>query len=118
MTGLTEQDQAELEALTDEIMTIVTGYPGGALRDSILALLTRRVTEAGRAYEKQLAAEEQHHVPGWQEPPHHIGYCYPEYCGRYRGQRRDAALPGRMGTGLVNKDDEETLNFADESDYL
>lgn len=90
MSALSAEDQAELEALTDEIMTIVAGHPGGALRASVLDLLTRRVTEAGRAYEAQLAAEEQHHVPGWAEPPHRISDCYPEYCGRYRGQRRDS----------------------------
>jgi hypothetical protein len=112
---LTSQDHADLAALTDEIMTIVTGHPGGALRDSVLALLTRRVTEAGRAYDAQLAADETHSTD--QTAKHHISDCSHNYCGRYAGQRRDTPLPGRMGTGLVNNDDTETLNFADESDY-
>jgi len=112
----TEQDHAEIAALTGEIMHLVDNCTSTAdLQQSITDLLTRHITEADRAYEQQLAAERTHSTDATAK--HDISDCSPGYCGRYAGQRRDTP-PGRMGTGLVNNDDEETLNYADESDYL
>jgi hypothetical protein len=113
---LTSQDQAAIAALTRDIMDLVDNRTStDGLRQSITGLLTRRIAEASRAYDAQQAAEETHSTD--RTAKHHISDCAPGYCGRHPGQRRDTPLPGRMGTGLVNNDDTETLNFADESDY-
>lgn len=120
MTGLTGQDHAEIDALTGEIMHLVDNCTTTAdLQQSIKDLLTRRVAEAARAYDAQLAAEQVH--PGAVLPsgasfgPHPISDCRIDRCGRHPGQRRDTPA-GRTGCGTVNDDDEETLAFADESD--
>jgi hypothetical protein len=87
MPALDETDHAAIKALTGEIMHLVDNCTSTAdLKQSITDLLTRRITEATRAYEQQLAAEETHTTDGTVK--HHISDCSQWYCGRYAGQRR------------------------------
>jgi hypothetical protein len=85
---MTPEDQAELEQITDEIMTVVTAAAPGmwfdTARAGVLEILTRRVSEAGEAYERQLKADRTHVTRTL--PAHDNSTCSRSYCGHYAGQ--------------------------------
>jgi hypothetical protein len=54
---------------------------------TLLGAIMEMVEDETRAYEAKLADEETHR---WEFGSHSISECRIDWCGRYRGQRRDA----------------------------
>lgn len=92
-TILTEQEWDEIRRISGEIMEAVMvgsiAHDSGqaSMRRHIEMVLARNIAAAGKAYEDKLAAEETH---TWEFGQHHIGECQIDWCGRYRGQRRES----------------------------
>ena len=88
------EDMAEIDRITDEIMQGKYGFqPAHVFERHVKQVLARNIAAARQVYADALAEEEMHLAPPsedtYQYAAHHISQCYPEYCGRYRGQRRD-----------------------------
>lgn len=85
---LSPEEIAEIKRITEEIMQ-GTELQRPAFRRYIQQVLVRNIAAAGKAHEAALAAEEIH---TWEFGQHHISECRIDWCGRYRGQRRDSGV--------------------------
>lgn len=84
---LSPEEIAEIKRITEEIMQ-GTELQRPAFRRYIQQVLVRNIAAAWQTYDAQAAAEETH---TWEFGSHHISECQIDWCGRYRGQRRDSA---------------------------
>lgn len=96
------QEMAEVESLVEHMLAGIRPWissPAGRqeARRILTEVLARHVRAANDRYAEALEAERTHRVPPpedtYQFPPHPISQCSPDFCGRYAGQRRDAARP-------------------------
>lgn len=85
---LSPQEWDEINRVTNEIMAGMDCVHPSLFEQRIKQVLARNITAAGKAYEDKLAAEEIH---TWEFGQHHISECRIDWCGRYRGQRRDSS---------------------------
>jgi len=84
--NLTEEDWAAVQAITTEILEGMDCVNTVKFKRHIEAVLARNFMEALERYDAQLTEEETHK---WEFGEHHISQCQMDWCGRYRGQRRD-----------------------------
>ena len=88
--SLTVEEMAEVRKIVDEIMLGQDRmHNPDVFRQYAEDVLVRHLTAAVQAYADQDAAEKTHSTDSTAK--HDISDCSPEYCGRYRGQRRDSA---------------------------
>lgn len=90
---LTGSDWTEVRRIADEIIEAVSAsqprvYDREVLRRQIEQITARNIVKAQTDYDAQVTAEETHK---WDFGSHHISECQIDWCGRYRGQRRDSA---------------------------
>lgn len=85
--SLTPEDWDEIRQVADEIMQGYAARSPAEFRRHVEGVLAARLTAAMQAYEDQEAAELIHK---WEFGEHPISRCAPDWCGRYRGQRRDS----------------------------
>jgi hypothetical protein len=93
--NLTEEDWAAVQAITAEILAGMDCVNTVKFERYIQAVLARNFMEALEKYDAQLTEEETHK---WEFGEHHISQCQIDWCGRYRGQRRDSQPPAIPGT--------------------
>ena len=92
-SSLSREEWAEIEDISREIMTAVMAGSvfaedgREAIRIAIMGIIGQRVIAANNAYEAVLSDEMLHE---WEFGEHHIIQCSRDWCGRYRGQRRDS----------------------------
>lgn len=81
---LSPQEWGEIRHITQEIMDLIPATARHErLAHEIGAVLARNVLAANQEYEETL-------VHKWEFGEHPISRCQPDWCGRYRGQRRDS----------------------------
>lgn len=85
---LSPQDLADIRRITERIMQ-GTELQRPAFRQYIQGILAEEIVAAAQKHEAKLAAEEIH---TWEFGQHHISECRIDWCGRYRGQRRDSGV--------------------------
>lgn len=98
-----EQELAEILSVVEDIMKVVTDgtllrlAEQVRIRAEIVKVLAGHARAANDRYAEALEAERAHRAPPpedtYQFPAHPISQCSPDFCGRYAGQRRDAARP-------------------------
>jgi hypothetical protein len=84
---LSPEEMAEINRITAEIMEGMDCVNPSVFERHVQQVLIRNSAAAGKAHEAALAAEETH---TWEFGQHHISECRIDWCGRYRGQRRDS----------------------------
>jgi hypothetical protein len=84
---LTESDLAEVERITRAIMEGMDCVNPSSFERHVKAVLSREMVVAQDEYDAKLADEETHK---WEFGQHHISDCRIDWCGRYRGQRRES----------------------------
>lgn len=96
---LTESDRAEVESVIAEVVTQAkSNLRNMELPDrseqywevftsTLRQVLSDRMVKAQDEYDAKLADEETHK---WEFGQHHISDCRIDWCGRYRGQRRES----------------------------
>jgi hypothetical protein len=91
--NLSPEDQAEIDRITAEIMAGMDCFQPSVFKRHVKQVLAREAIAARQAYEAALAADTVHK---WEFGEHPISRCQPDWCGRYRGQRRDVSSTERQ----------------------
>lgn len=86
---LSVQEWAEIDRITKEIMA-GTELQRPYFARHVKQVLARNIMETRKKHEAALAVEETH---TWEFGQHHISECRIDWCGRYRGQRRNSGDP-------------------------
>src|SRR5215469_2130748 len=94
-TELMPEDWATVQRITSEILAGMDCVNTRKFERHILSVLVREIASANDRYAAQVADEEIHK---WEFGQHHISECRIDWCGRYRGQRRDSQPPAIPGT--------------------
>jgi hypothetical protein len=84
---MTEEEWAAIQRITREIMEGMDCFQPSVFERHIEQVLARNIMAAAQAYELQAADETVHK---WEFGEHPISRCQVDWCGRYRGQRRDS----------------------------
>jgi hypothetical protein len=95
--NLSPEDQAEIDRITADIMAGMDCFQPSVFKRHVKQVLAREFMAAAQAYEAALAAETVHK---WEFGEHPISRCQPDWCGRYRGQRRNLAQEAAIALGL------------------
>jgi hypothetical protein len=100
---LSQEEWDEINRITAEIMEgMDCAYPA-LFEQRIKQVLARNIAAAAQTYETQAAAEEVHAEGFHGGRPvlaHLISECSLDFCGRYRGQRRDSYNPAHVAAYL------------------
>jgi len=84
---LSQDEWDAINRLTAEIMAGMDCVNPSLFEQHIKQVLARNIAAATQAYGEALADETVHK---WEFGEHPISRCQPDWCGRYRGQRRDS----------------------------
>lgn len=95
---LTPSDWAEIKRITTEIMSGISTADPAATESHIRGVLARAIVSANAEYDAKLADEATHK---WEFGSHSISECRIDWCGRYRGQRRDSVAEAAQASDFL-----------------